>query len=305
MLKFRAETRPTAETLTPQQAYCRAKQAFEQDAIAFDSLLGIDKAHLNLGNWLLFNPSTPQQAYSFFAEAKLEAASRMSATYYAFCDTFDDLPKRAQEDLATRPTIVFDCLGDNETEPSSFEFNLPKIIVGHESLQSLWGHPGVRSDDMARCYVGAYESAEARAGLLRIHLDEAAKFLTGGKYHPDSTDPRFYECNTDRRLGPGDELSLARIDRMEKLAEVYTRALSNGDRAARAALCYWLKHVNNRILLTTGGPGSASAVFGPRASLWEQRLYPFESALIPIGKSLVVDRNARRMEYERSLWPPV
>lgn len=307
MPKAKVEARQTAETLTPEQTHYEARQAFEQQASAFDGLLKIDKAWLNPGNWLFYDRfgRNHWQRYSFSAEAKAEAADKMKTAHRAVVEAFYNLPTEARQSLATRPTISFDCPGNDETEPAGFEFNLPQIIDGLWALDQL-GHQGIHnSSDMLRVSPEdskTYGRVRQCVDCLFGPLDEAAKFLTGGKWHPEARDSRSYE-HSPRRLGPDDELLLARIDQMEKLAETYSLALSNGDRDAESALRYWLRHVNNRILLTTGGPDNAAKMFGIRIDQWMQNVYPYESSMVPIGRTLVIGKNARYMEADRNVWP--
>ena len=119
-------------------------------------------------------------------------------------------------------------------------------------------------------------------------VDLASEFLIAGK-----------ECFYITELNlPKTQLTLARIGQMEKLSEIYLKALSHGDEATRLALHQWILRVNNRILRTCERTEVATRMFQIKIDAWVQDMYPHEGALIPIGQTMIRERNAREIEHD-------
>ena len=294
-----AEQKPSAEVSDLEQRHLRSRQAFEATATDFSQITDTEDAWQHLDNWIYEPAAGVGRDYTYNTAAKKKAANKLAAAYRELQRTFAALPEEAQRSLVERPVIKFQCRNGKrgETGPSSFEFNLPEIVVGHEAqlrLEREHDRSWRRSVRMGRVEMQAdqygllcYQSQ----ALFHDSVDSAAAFAIAGA--------RCLYGIKKIQGSPQEQLALKRIEQMEKLSEVYLAALSAGDELTRSVLYDWLRLVNNRILATCETYRAATRMFGIAVDWSRQQSYPYESGLIPIGRTMVRGKNVRYIEHDR------
>ena len=226
----------------------------------------------------------------------MRAVKKLASTHRSLADAFTNLTEDSQKYLVERPIIRFECQDGEgkEASPASFAFNLPEIVTGFEAWRRLGNNYNHRWRQAVR--EGQLEMKADEYGhtcwqsqaLFHDSVNLASKFLIAGK-------KRFYASERDR---PETQLTLTRIDQMEKLSEIYLKALSNGDEATRLALHEWIRQVNSHIVRTCENIRAATHIFGISINVWVQNAYPHEGALIPIGRTMIRKKNARKIEHD-------